>query len=193
MLHACPRATGSCSGGCALTRVVVVVVVGAAMNIAPEGLFSAVIAEVPFVDVLTTMCDVTLPLTPPEWPEWGNPIEDKAAYEYIRSYSPYDCLEPRASYPNVLATGGLADPRVTYWEPAKWVARLRTVRGSGDANLSLLKTEMTAGHGGKAGRFDSLDQKVARASAPTHVHVAVAYAFALLIFRRIGVLPNLDL
>mmetsp|Transcript_17647 Transcript_17647/g.39580 ORF Transcript_17647/g.39580 Transcript_17647/m.39580 type:complete len:699 (+) Transcript_17647:470-2566(+) len=155
--------------------------VGAAMNIAPEGLFSAVIAEVPFVDVLTTMCDVTLPLTPPEWPEWGNPIEDKAAYEYIRSYSPYDCLEPRASYPNVLATGGLADPRVTYWEPAKWVARLRTVRGSGDANLSLLKTEMTAGHGGKAGRFDSLDQ------------VAVAYAFALLIFRRIGVLPNLDL
>lgn len=71
--------------------------------------------QVPFVDVLTTMCDVTLPLTPPEWPEWGNPIEDKAAYEYIRSYSPYDCLEPRASYPNVLATGGLADPRVTYW------------------------------------------------------------------------------
>ena len=155
--------------------------VGAAMNMAPEGLFAAVIGEVPFVDVLNTMCDVSLPLTPPEWPEWGNPIEDKAAYEYIRSYSPYDCLEPRARYPHVLATGGLADPRVTYWEPAKWIAKLRTVRAPKDDNLSLLKTEMSAGHGGKAGRFDSLDQ------------VAVAYAFALLIFHRIGALPDLDL
>jgi len=117
------------------------------------GLWGAVVADVPFVDVLNTMQDESLPLTPGEWPEWGNPIKDKAAFELLRSYSPYDNVEAKA-YPPLLITGGLNDPRVTYWEPAKWAARLRATKT--DRNLLLLKTNMGAGHGGKSGRFDSL-------------------------------------
>ena len=127
---------------------------GAVINSDP-GLWGAVVAHVPFVDVLHTMLDPELPLTPGEWPEWGNPIEDKAAFELIRSYSPYDQVKPQA-YPPLLVTAGLNDPRVTYWEPAKWVARLREVKT--DGNELLLKTNMGAGHGGKSGRFESLKE-----------------------------------
>ncbi len=130
---------------------------------APE-LFRAIVAEVPFVDVLTTMLDDTLPLTPPEWPEWGNPIESKEAYELLLSYAPYEQVE-RKAYPTILAIGGLTDPRVTYWEPAKWVAKLRDMKT--DDNLLLLKTNMGAGHGGASGRFDHLKE------------VAFGYAFGL--------------
>ena len=136
---------------------------GAVVNQAPE-LWGAVAAHVPFVDVLNTMLDESLPLTPTEWPEWGNPIEDKAAFELIRSYSPYDQLIAR-EYPPMLVTAGLNDPRVTYWEPAKYVARLRRLK-TGDSPL-LLKTNMGAGHGGKSGRYDSLYE------------VAEEYAFML--------------
>ena len=136
---------------------------GAVANMAPD-LFRGIVAEVPFVDVLTTMLDDTLPLTPPEWPEWGNPIESKQAYENIAAYSPYDRVEAKA-YPNILAVGGLTDPRVTYWEPAKWVAKLRELKT--DDNLLLLKTNMGAGHGGASGRFDRLKE------------VAFVYAFGL--------------
>lgn len=125
---------------------------GAVINSDP-GLFGAVAAHVPFVDVLSTMLDASLPLTPGEWPEWGNPIEDKAAFELIRSYSPYDQIKAQA-YPPLLVTAGLNDPRVTYWEPAKWVAKLRELKT--DDNELLLKTNMGAGHGGKSGRFESL-------------------------------------
>ena len=125
---------------------------GAVVNSDPQ-LWGAVAAHVPFVDVLATMLDETLPLTPGEWPEWGNPIEDQAAFELIRSYSPYDQVS-RQAYPPLLVTAGLNDPRVTYWEPAKWVARLRELK-LGDSEL-LLKTNMGAGHGGKSGRFESL-------------------------------------
>ena len=99
---------------------------GAVANMAPD-LFLGVIAEVPFVDVLTTMLDTSLPLTPPEWPEWGNPIESAEAYRTIAAYSPYDNVQAQA-YPHILALAGLTDPRVTYWEPAKWVARLRELQ-----------------------------------------------------------------
>jgi oligopeptidase B len=136
---------------------------GAVANMAPD-LFHGIVAEVPFVDVLTTMLDDTLPLTPPEWPEWGNPIESREAYERIAAYSPYDRVEAKA-YPHLLAVGGLTDPRVTYWEPAKWVARLRELKT--DDNLLLLKTNMGAGHGGASGRFDRLKE------------VAFVYAFGL--------------
>ena len=125
---------------------------GAVINSDPD-LFGAVAAHVPFVDVLTTMLDDSLPLTPGEWPEWGNPIEDKAAFDLIHSYSPYDQVQPQA-YPPLLVTAGLNDPRVTYWEPAKWVAKLRFNKT--DNNVLLLKTIMGAGHGGKSGRFESL-------------------------------------
>ncbi len=125
---------------------------GAVANMAPE-LFRAIIAEVPFVDVLATMLDDTLPLTPPEWPEWGNPIKSRDDYLNIASYSPYDNVREQ-EYPAILAVAGLTDPRVTYWEPAKWVARLREKKR--DDNLLLLKTDMGAGHGGKPGRFDHL-------------------------------------
>ena len=136
---------------------------GAVANRAPE-LFAAIIADVPFVDVLNTMLDADLPLTPPEWLEWGNPIDDEAAFATIRAYSPYDNVG-RQAYPAILALGGLTDPRVTYWEPAKWVARLRaSMTGGGPV---LLKTNMEAGHGGPAGRFQHLDE------------VALQYAFAI--------------
>lgn len=127
---------------------------GAVINSDPE-LFGAVVAHVPFVDVLNTMLDDSLPLTPGEWPEWGNPIEDKAAFQLIHSYSPYDQVSAQA-YPPLLVTAGLNDPRVTYWEPAKWVAKLRELKT--DGNELLLKTNMGAGHGGKSGRFESLKE-----------------------------------
>ncbi len=127
---------------------------GAVINQAPE-LFGAIVAHVPFVDVLNTMLDETLPLTPGEWPEWGNPIESKEAFEHILSYSPYENVTAQA-YPPMLVTAGLNDPRVTYWEPAKWVARLRELKT--DDNVLLLKTNMGAGHGGKSGRFEGLKE-----------------------------------
>jgi oligopeptidase B len=127
---------------------------GAVANMAPKK-FAGIIAQVPFVDVLNTMLDDTLPLTPPEWPEWGNPIEDEEAFHRIKAYSPYDAVSAQ-DYPAIFALAGLTDPRVTYWEPAKWVARLREL-STGDAPL-LLKTNMDAGHGGAAGRFDRLDE-----------------------------------
>lgn len=125
---------------------------GVIVNTDPE-IWGAIAAHVPFVDVLNTMLDDSLPLTPGEFPEWGNPIADKAAFDLIRSYSPYDQVKPQA-YPPMLVTAGLNDPRVTYWEPAKWVAKLRATR-TNDSVL-LLKTNMGAGHGGKSGRFESL-------------------------------------
>jgi oligopeptidase B len=141
---------------------------GAVANRAP-GLFAGVIAEVPFVDVLNTMLDDTLPLTPPEWPEWGNPITDAEAFRTILAYSPYDNIAAQR-YPAILAMAGLTDPRVTYWEPAKWVARLRaTMTGGGPI---VLRTNMGAGHGGASGRFSRLDE------------VAIAYAFALMVAGR---------
>jgi len=102
------------------------------------------------------MLDASLPLTPGEWPEWGNPIEDKAAFELIRSYSPYDNVKEQ-EYPHLLITAGLNDPRVQYWEPAKWTALLRR-RNRGD-NLLLLKTEMGAGHAGPSGRYEFLKER----------------------------------
>ena len=137
--------------------------VGAAANRAPD-LFRAVLAEVPFVDVLNTMSDAALPLTPPEWPEWGNPIEDEEAFRRIAAYSPYENVAA-TSYPDIFATAGVSDPRVTYWEPAKWIAALReTVEGE---PLLLLRTNMVAGHGGASGRFETLNE------------LAEIYAFAL--------------
>jgi oligopeptidase B len=138
---------------------------GAVANMQPD-LFKAIVAEVPFVDALTTMLDDTLPLTPPEWPEWGNPIEDEKAYRSIASYAPYENVTAQA-YPHIYALGGLTDPRVTYWEPAKWVAKLRT-RNTSD-NLLLMKITMDQGHGGASGRFDRLKE------------VAEVYAFGLLV------------
>ncbi|WBT36699.1 S9 family peptidase [Hyphomicrobium sp. DMF-1] len=136
---------------------------GVVANMAPD-LFLGIIADVPFVDVLNTMLDKDLPLTPPEWPEWGNPIESAREFEIIRSYSPYDNVEAKA-YPHIFAYGGLTDPRVTYWEPAKWIAKLRRLNTSD--NLVLLKTNMEAGHGGASGRFEQLRE------------MALDYAFAL--------------
>jgi len=127
---------------------------GAIVNSDPD-LWGAVVAHVPFVDVLNTMQDESLPLTPGEWPEWGNPITDKTAFEYIRSYSPYDNVQAQA-YPPMMITGGLNDPRVTYWEPAKWAAKLRATKT--DDNILLLKTNMGAGHGGKSGRWNALEE-----------------------------------
>jgi oligopeptidase B len=137
--------------------------IGAIANMRPD-LWAGIIGAVPFVDVLNTISDASLPLTPPEWPEWGNPLEDPAAYDLIASYSTYDNVAPKA-YPAVLATGGLSDPRVTYWEPAKWVARLRQAT-TGSAPI-LLKINMEAGHGGASGRFDFLKE------------IALDYAFAV--------------
>ena len=127
---------------------------GAIVNSDPD-LWGAIVAHVPFVDVLNTMQDESLPLTPGEWPEWGNPITDKAAFEFIRSYSPYDNVKAQ-DYPPMLITGGLNDPRVTYWEPAKWAAKLRATKT--DDNILLLKTNMGAGHGGKSGRWNALEE-----------------------------------
>ena len=126
---------------------------GAVANLAPD-LFAGLIADVPFVDVLATMLDASLPLTPAEWLEWGDPIHDRAAFDTIRSYSPIDNVRAQR-YPAILALGGLTDPRVTYWEPAKWVARLRAIMTGGGPIL--LRTAMEAGHAGAPGRFDRLE------------------------------------
>jgi len=139
---------------------------GAVANMRPD-LFGAIVADVPFVDVLTTILDDTLPLTPPEWVEWGNPITDETARAYIGSYSPYDNVAAH-DYPAMLITGGISDPRVTYWEPAKWAAKLRAIKTGGDPLF--LHINMDAGHGGKAGRFDRLDE------------VGRMYAFVLSVF-----------
>ncbi|WP_116652920.1 S9 family peptidase [Pelagibacterium sediminicola] len=136
---------------------------GAIANMRPD-LWGGVMAIVPFVDVLNTMLDDTLPLTPPEWPEWGNPIASTEAYSRIASYSPYDNVEAKA-YPPILSLAGLTDPRVTYWEPAKWVAKLRAEKT--DGNPLYLRTNMGAGHGGASGRFERIKE------------TAITYAFAL--------------
>jgi oligopeptidase B len=135
---------------------------GAVLNMRPE-LFHAAIAKVPFVDTLNTMLDPTLPLTMSEYEEWGNP-EDKEYYNYIRSYSPYDNVADR-EYPTMLVTAGLNDPRVSYWEPAKWVAKLRALKK--DSNVLLLKTNMGSGHFGPSGRYEGIKE------------VAFDYAFLL--------------
>ena len=137
--------------------------IGAVANLRPD-LYAGLIAEVPFVDVLNTMLDETLPLTPPEWPEWGDPIRDAAAFKTILAYSPYDNVSAQ-NYPAILALAGLTDPRVLYWEPAKWIARLRRLRT--DRNLIAFRTNLDAGHAGAAGRFDRLKE------------VALTYAFAV--------------
>jgi len=137
--------------------------IGAVANARPD-LYAGMIAEVPFVDVLNTMLDDTLPLTPPEWPEWGNPITDAEAFRTILSYSPYENVRAQ-DYPAMLVLAGLTDPRVTYWEPAKWVARLRATKT--DRRLLAFRTNLEAGHAGAAGRFERLKE------------VALAYAFAL--------------
>lgn len=144
---------------------------GAIANMAPEA-FGAIIAEVPFVDVLNTMLDDTLPLTPPEWPEWGNPIASEADYQTIAAYSPYDNVTAQ-DYPLILAVAGLTDPRVTYWEPAKWVAKLREVKT--DHHPVLCRINMDAGHAGASGRFSRLEE------------VAYTYAFAL---KAVGKVPG---
>ncbi len=137
--------------------------VGAVLNMRPE-LWAGAIADVPFVDVLTTILDDTLPLTPGEWSQWGNPISSRQAFDDIRAYSPYDQIAAQ-DYPPILVTAGVSDPRVTYWEPAKWVARLRATKT--DDNILMLRTNMTSGHFGKSGRFAALED------------AARSYAFAL--------------
>jgi oligopeptidase B len=137
--------------------------VGAVANLAPE-LFAGIVAEVPFVDVLNTMLDDSLPLTPPEWPEWGNPLDSEADFRRIAGWCPYENVTPRV-YPPILATAGLTDPRVTYWEAAKWVAKLRA--NNRGPNPVILETNMSAGHAGQSGRYKSLEK------------VAMVYAFAI--------------
>ncbi|WP_328517700.1 S9 family peptidase [Devosia algicola] len=136
---------------------------GAIANLRPD-LWGGIVAQVPFVDVLNTMLDETLPLTPPEWPEWGNPLVSPEDYARIAAYAPYEQVSAQ-DYPPIFALAGLTDPRVTYWEPAKWVARLRATK-TGDAPL-YLRTNMGAGHGGASGRFDRIKE------------TAMSYAFAL--------------
>jgi oligopeptidase B len=136
--------------------------IGATLNMRPD-LFKGAIADVPFVDVVTTMLDPSIPLTVIEYEEWGNP-DDKEYYEYMLAYAPYDNVSAQ-KYPNILVTAGLNDPRVQYWEPAKWVAKLRTMKT--DDNLLLLKTQMDQGHMGASGRYEYLKE------------VAFEFAFAL--------------
>ena len=137
--------------------------IGTVANMRPD-LYAGLIAGVPFVDVLNTMLDETLPLTPPERPEWGDPNRDAAAFRTILAYSPYENVRAQ-NYPAILALAGLTDPRVLYWEPAKWIARLRRLRT--DGNLIAFRTDLDAGHAGAAGRFDRLKE------------VALTYAFAI--------------
>ena len=139
---------------------------GAVVNQAPE-LWRAAVLHVPFVDVLNTMLDDSLPLTPIEWPEWGNPIASADDYDLLASYSPYDQIEAK-EYPPMMVTGGLNDPRVTYWEPAKWTAKLRATKT--DDNLLVMKINMGAGHGGKSGRFQRVQE------------ISEEYAFILMAF-----------
>ncbi|WP_374762958.1 S9 family peptidase [Yunchengibacter salinarum] len=143
---------------------------GAAVNQAPE-LFRAAVLHVPFVDVLNTMLDDSLPLTPIEWPEWGNPRKSPADFDTIRAYCPYSNIRPQ-DYPPMMITGGLNDPRVTYWEPAKWTARLRATKT--DDNLLVMKINMGAGHGGKSGRFEAVQE------------VAEEFTFLLMAFGLAG-------
>ena len=143
---------------------------GAVANMRPD-LFCGILAEVPFVDLINTMSDDSLPLTPPEWVEWGDPIHDEAAFNDMVSYCPYTNIADRP-YPNVLATGGLTDPRVTYWEPAKWAAKLRH-HNTGDTDI-LCWINMEAGHGGASGRFDRLKE------------IALSYGFALMVTGKAG-------
>ena len=140
--------------------------VGATLNLRPD-LFGGAIAAVPFVDVVNTISDAELPLTPPEWVEWGDPIRDPDAYATIAAYSPYDNIRTDVEYPPVLATGGLTDYRVTYWEPAKWIARMRDEASGGPF---FLKMNMEAGHAGSAARFERMKER------------AHDYAFALRVF-----------
>jgi oligopeptidase B len=147
--------------------------VGAAVNLAPE-LYAGILAEVPFVDVLTTISDPELPLTPNEWDEWGNPIEDEEAFGWIADYSPYDNIRDGVLYPPILAIGGLTDYRVTYWEPAKWIARLRAQAQGGPF---LLRMNMKAGHGGSAARFEQLKE------------VAHLFAFAVDLLEKADAAP----
>ena len=140
--------------------------VGAVVNMRPD-LFGVALADVPFVDVVNTMLDDSIPLTVTEYEEWGNP-QEKEYFEYILSYSPYDNVEV-ADYPHMLVTAGLNDPRVQFWEPAKWVAKLRALKT--DDNVLLLKTNMAAGHGGPSGRYAYLKER--------------AFEFAFL-FERLG-------
>ena len=127
--------------------------VGAVINFEPQ-LFNGVVSQVPFVDVVTTMLDDSIPLTTGEYDEWGNP-SDEEYYHYMKSYSPYDNVEAK-EYPHILVTTGLHDSQVQYWEPAKWVAKLREVKT--DNHLLLFKTDMKSGHGGASGRFESLKE-----------------------------------
>jgi len=145
---------------------------GAAVNQDPE-LFAGIIAAVPFVDVINTMSDDTLPLTPPEWPEWGNPITSAEDYDTMMAYSPYDQVKDQP-YPAMLITGGLSDPRVTYWEPAKWAAKLREVAPNGGPYF--LRINMEAGHGGASGRFEGLKE------------TAIEFSFALAAVGKAGTL-----
>jgi len=137
-----------------------------AVTIQAPTLWRSVILGVPFVDVLNTMLDASLPLTPPEWEEWGNPIESKQDYELIKSYSPYDNIQ-KAEYPPMMVTGGLNDPRVTYWEPAKWTAKMRALKT--DNNLLVMRINMGAGHFANSGRYGRLKD------------YAEEYAFTLLL------------
>lgn len=140
---------------------------GAVINIEPQ-MWNGVVAQVPFVDVINTMLDASIPLTTGEYDEWGNPNE-KEYFDYIRSYSPYDNIEEK-DYPALLITTGLHDSQVQYWEPAKWVAKLRELKT--DSNELYLVTNMDAGHGGSSGRFERFKE------------VALEYAFLL---RREGI------
>ena len=140
---------------------------GVVINEEPE-LFNGIVAQVPFVDVVTTMLDESIPLTTGEYDEWGNP-NDKEYYEYMKSYSPYDNVTEN-SYPNMLVTTGLHDSQVQYWEPAKWVAKLRDLKK--DNNVLIFKTDMTSGHGGASGRFESLKEE------------ALEYAFLLMVDKK---------
>ena len=136
---------------------------GAVVNMEPD-LWNGVVAAVPFVDVVTTMLDESIPLTTGEWDEWGNPIQSKEYYDYMLSYSPYDNVQ-ETKYPNLLVTTGLHDSQVQYWEPAKWVAKMRDKKL--DSNKLLLHTNMGAGHGGASGRYEQFRE------------VALDYAFLL--------------
>ena len=126
---------------------------GAVLNMRPD-LFKAAVADVPFVDVINTMSDSTIPLTTEEWLQWGDPRK-APWHSYMKSYSPYDNVA-RQAYPAMLVTAGLNDPRVGYWEPAKWVAKLRATKT--DDHVLLLRTNMGAGHGGASGRYDALHE-----------------------------------
>ena len=124
---------------------------GAVANLAPEA-FGGIVAQVPFVDALTSILDPSLPLTVTEWEEWGDPLHDPEVYRYMKSYSPYENIDAEATYPPILAVTSLNDTRVLYSEPAKWIAKLQASASGGPF---LLKTEMTAGHGGRSGRYDA--------------------------------------